>query len=298
MRKRRIGIDLGGTKISFIDLYSPAEVICEKHIDTPHEKDAILKSVIEHVREMLASDDEEEPAGIGIALAGQVNPMKQSVVFSPNLPFKTEFPIGKMVEEAVQIPVRIGNDANAAAVGEKVFGAAVDMEDFIVLTLGTGIGSGVFADGKMLLGHRHAACEAGHMIIDPGGPPCGCGRAGCLEAFSSGSAIERDAEKAFGRPMSAKEVCEAAKTDDEKAVSILKEAGERLGEGIASLINIFNPEALFFTGSLANAPHPHYFEPAIETARKASFGTMGDGVRFEISELKENIGLLGAAALV
>ncbi len=293
--ERKIGIDLGGTSISFIDLYSPQKIIDERRIDTPCSAGGITEAIVNVLKDMLPLVD-EKPAGIGIAVAGQVNPIAKSVIFSPNLPFKEEFPLGGIIHENLNLPVVLENDANSAAIGEKVFGAAKDIDDFIVLTLGTGIGSGIFVNGKLLRGHTHAGGEAGHMVIDPTGPKCGCGRNGCLEVFASGTAISRRAANETGVMLSAKEVCESAK-DNERLQELLKDAGEKLAEGLASLVSIFNPEAIFFAGSLANAPK-YYFEPAFKVARSKAFGTTGTNLRLEISELKEKIGMLGAAGLV
>lgn len=297
MKKRRIGVDIGGTRISFIDFYTPEKIIAQKSINTPKRREEIISVVVETVREMISAFSGDKPGGIGIGLAGQINPADKSILFSPHLPFKEEFPFGKMIEDALELPVVLENDANAAAIGEKVFGSAKDMDDFIVLTLGTGIGSGIFTGGKILHGCQSSGGEAGHIIIDSKGPLCACGQRGCLEAFASGSAITNMAKLEMGKALTAKEVCQAAESRDEKAIAILEKAGGKLGDGLVSLINIFNPEAIFFAGSLANAPKC-FFDPAFKKARENSFGTMGKMVRLEISSLKDNLGPLGAAAMV
>lgn len=291
MKMRTIGIDLGGTTASFIDMFSPDDVLAEIQINTPSSIDGVLGGLAKTVAGLISSNKDPRPAGLGVAIAGQVDHMKKSIIFSPHLPFKEEFPLGGELKKRIGIPVYLENDANAAAIGEKVFGAAAEMDDFISITLGTGLGSGIFTGGSLLRGG-----EAGHITIDPDGPPCNCGNRGCLETFCTGKALRRMAEERLGVPKSGRELCAAAVDGDEGAIKILREAGERLGDGLVSLVNIFNPEAIFFSGSLANAPEV-YFEPAFRKAREKSFGTFGQNLRLEISRFKDNIGVIGAAAL-
>ena len=295
MEKRRIGIDLGGTTISFIDLYSTEQINARKSVLTPETNEEIVDAIVYTVKDLLSKG--EEPEGIGLAVAGQIDITGKSIIFSPNLPFKEEFPLASKIEKALGLKVVLENDANAAAIGEKVFGSAKDMDDFIVLTLGTGIGSGIYTGGKLLRGHRNAGGEAGHIVLNPEGPVCGCGNLGCLEAYASGSAIARMAKEFTGKKMNAKMVCEEATMGNEDAAALLEYAGERLGDGLVTLTNIFNPEAIFFTGSLAGAP-ANYFEPAFTKAWESSFGTMGESLLLEVSKLKDDSGLLGAAGLV
>ncbi|GMT42386.1 MAG: glucokinase [bacterium] len=295
-QKRTMGMDLGGTTASFIDMVSPDEVFNAKTIKTPKNLDEFVKSLVDVLRGMLSAKKNPAPAGIGIAIAGQVNPQRKSVIFSPHLPIKKEYPLGAEIEKQIGLPVFMENDANGAAVGEKIYGAAQGMDDFISITLGTGLGSGIFANGKLVTGYMGAGGEAGHMVIDPNGPKCNCGNNGCLETFCSGHALTRMALERMGEEKTGKEICEAAVAGDETAIAILREAGERLGDGLVSLVNLFNPEGIFFCGSLANAPDI-YFEPAFRKVREKSFGTSGKKLPLAVSPLKDNIGVIGAAAL-
>lgn len=293
--QRAIGVDLGGTTISFIDMESPERVFARKSIATPRTRDEIVSALKREIGVFLQSGG-PPPAGIGIAVAGQIGRAGKSVVFSPNLPFKSEYPLGTELKSFFKFPVVVENDANAAAIGEKVFGRARGMEDFAVLTLGTGIGGGIFANGKLLRGRDGGAGEAGHMLVAPSGPLCGCGNRGCLEAVASGTAIAAAYRQKTGWDKTARAVCEAATGGDADAREVLGVAGGFLGAGLVNLINLFNPEAVFFTGSLSNAPEA-YFGPALETARKHSFGTLGKNLPMEVSKLAGEIGVLGAAAL-
>ncbi len=293
---RSIGVDLGGTGISFIDMYGPERVVETRRIDTPRSRETIMAALKETLGEFARRAGHPAPSGVGIAVAGQVGHHGKSIVFSPNLPFKSEYPVGEELEKELGLPVSIENDANAAAIGEKVFGMAKGMDDFIVITLGTGIGSGIFCGGKLLHGHAGSAGEAGHMVIIPEGPLCGCGNRGCLEALASGIAVARTYAERAGGEKSAKEICALARQGDQTASAVLHAAGEYLGYGLVNLVNLFGPQAIFFTGSLSNAPDA-YFAPAIRRVREASFGTAGRGVLLKVSPLASRIGVFGAAAL-
>ena len=313
-KKRYIGIDIGGTTISFIDMFSPDDLLAEVRLSAPSTIDDVMECLTATVAKLVSSGKSPvagvaplagvvplagvapPPVGVGLAVAGQVDHQSGNIIFSPNLPFKEEYPLGSELEKRTDLPVKVENDANAAAIGEKVFGAAKEMDDFISITLGTGLGSGIFSGGKLLRGVSGSGGEAGHIVIDPNGSKCNCGGRGCLETFCTGLALTRIAARRMGAPKSGKEICDAAEGGDETAIAILREAGERLGDGLVSLVNIFNPEAIFFSGSLASAPEI-YFEPAFKKAREKSFGTLGKNLRLETSRFAGNIGVIGAAAL-
>lgn len=293
---RAIGIDLGGTGTSFIDMYGPDNIIRRERMETPRARDEIIAALKYTLRRFLGNAGHPAPVGIGVAVAGQVGRSGKSVVFSPNLPFKTEYPLGEELEKEFGMPVFVENDANAAAIGERVFGMAEGMDDFIVITLGTGIGSGIFANGKLLRGHIGSGGEAGHMVIVPEGPLCGCGNRGCLEALASGTAIARVYKEKTGIQKSAKEVCGLAGAGDGAARATVGAAGEYLGNGLVNLVNLFGPQAIFFTGSLSNAPDI-YFSSAFQRVRDHSFGTAGKDVVLAVSPLAAEVGTIGAAAL-
>lgn len=296
MKTRTIGIDLGGTTISFVDMFSPDELLAEERLNTPSTLEEIVETLAATINQLVLSNKDRPVVAVGLAIAGQVNHESGNIIFSPNLPFKEEYPLASELQKRSGLPVKIENDANAAAIGEKVFGAAKQMDDFISITLGTGLGSGIYTGGELLRGAGGTGGEAGHMVIDPGGEICNCGNKGCLETFCSGMALERMAQQRMGAVKSGKEICAAALAGDETATAILSEAGSRLGDGLVSLVNIFNPQAIFFSGSLSNAPEI-YFEPAFKKAREKSFGTFGKNLRLEVSRFADNIGVIGAAAL-
>jgi len=296
MSTRTLGVDVGGTSISFIDMYSPDRIISERCISTPKDVGNIINAIIENVQQMIDVKSIDKPLNLGIAIAGQVDQKKKSIILTPNLPFSKDYPIGSILEDSLKLKVLVDNDANSAAIGEKVYGRAVDMEDFISVTLGTGIGSGIFVRGQILHGKTGAGGEAGHIKVDSNGLLCACGGEGCLELYASGLAIARLSKMRTGVEKNAKEICESAIAGNKTSKEILNEAGEWLGRGLITLVNLFNPEAIFFSGSLAKAPED-YFAPAFKIVKERSFGTLGKELKLEVSPLADKIGVIGAAAI-
>jgi glucokinase len=185
---------------------------------------------------------------------------------APNLEWRGNIPLVKMFQEALGIPVVLTNDANAAAIGEMAYGAARGMKNFIEITLGTGVGSGVVVNGQLVYGHDGFAGELGHVIVEKNGRECGCGRRGCLECYCSGTGIARSAIEKLAvsrRPSSlrdilsskleAKDVSIAASNGDELALEILADTGRRLGEACANFAPFSSPEAFIFFGGPTKA---------------------------------------------
>ena len=246
-----------------------------------------------------------ELAGVGLSLASPVEPETGVMHSPPNLPGWDGYSLKPLLEEALSLPVSAGNDATLAALAEHRYGAGRPYDHFVYLTLSTGIGGGLVLDGKLYAGSGGYGGEVGHLTIDRGGPPCGCGNTGCLEAFASGTAVARLARQrlAAGEPSphlggepDAEAVFAAARQDDPLAAAVVREVGESLGVGIASLLNAFDPEAFVIGGGMSASLD--LLLPAIqrEAARRAlPHGRRG--VPIVTSELSDDAGLLGAAAL-
>ena len=203
-------------------------------------------------------------AGIGVG-APNGNFHTGEIVFAPNLPWTGIIPLAKMIAEATGIETTLTNDANAAAIGEMIYGAAKGMKDFVVVTLGTGLGSGFVANGQLIYGHDGFAGELGHVIAVRDGRRCGCGRNGCLETYASATGIVRTAEqwleekkddtvlrKQAGKITSAG-IFDAAKAGDKFAVALFEYTGKILGQALADVVAITSPEAIILFGGLANA---------------------------------------------
>lgn len=259
--------------------------------------------------EALFSDGKEKPAAIGVAIAAWVEYPAGRVAFAPNLAY--DLPnVLEAVGQRFGLPTVVENDANAAAWGEREFGAGKGSDDMLMLTLGTGIGGGVIAGGNLYRGHRGFAGEFGHMTIVEGGPQCACGQRGCLEALASGSAIARMAREGVGgasdsillelagdNPLkiTGALVAEAARADDEFAIGILERAGRSLGVGIANLVNAFDPEIVVVGGSVASVGY-FLIEPArVEIGARLS--GRRDVPEITTAALGNDAGVIGVAAL-
>jgi glucokinase len=228
------------------------------------------------------------------------------VRFAPNLPGWRDVAVRELLGARSGLPVALENDASAAALGEAVFGAGQPYRHLAHFTLGTGIGGGIVIDRRLYTGATGLAGEFGHMVVDPGGPPCGCGNYGCLEAFASGSAIERQARMLAGSRRSerladllataedfgADDVARAAEEGDRAAAELLERAGRYLGAGIAGVINALDPEAVTLSGGLLKLG-ARYLQPARDEVRRLAFSTPS----ILETTLGDDTGVLGAAAV-
>ena len=261
-----IGIDAGGTKVEglLVDAASGGRILDRRVVDTPAtDAEAAARAIVAVARELMAGRD--GVAALGVGAAGMVD--RHGVIrFAPNLAWR-EFPLAERVAAAVAIPTLVENDANVAAWGEFRFGAGQGAIDMLLVTVGTGIGGGIVAGGRLFRGAHGFAGEIGHIIVEPDGPPCGCGNLGCWEQVGSGRAIGRlgraaadehpeslIAELAGGAAhVTGAVVTEAATKGDVVARRILSEVGRRLGEGMAGLVNILDPDVVVVGGGVIEA---------------------------------------------
>ena len=267
-----IGVDLGGTNTVFGVVNARGEVVAENSIKTQQYKTAeqFVEAGVECMKPLLqqvGGTDQIQGMGIG---APNGNYYNGTIEFAPNLPWAHEgiIPLAEMFKDAVGIPAKLTNDANAAAMGEMAYGAARGMKNFIVITLGTGVGSGIVINGQLVYGCDGFAGELGHVIMDRtgNGRPCGCGRLGCLEAYCSATGVARTAREILSstsRPSLLREkpldeiesldVSIAAGKGDEVANEIFQFTGKMLGEACADFAAFSSPEAFIFFGGLCKA---------------------------------------------
>ena len=307
-------VDLGGTKIYSVIATEQGEVLGDDLRPTLAQEgpDAVVDRIVASVREAAQRSgvEWERVRGIGISSPGPVNPGEGIVTDAPNLPGFHDFPIARLLSEALGKPALLENDANAAAYGELRFGAGRGFRHIVYVTLGTGIGGGLIIDGRIYEGASGAAGEVGHLIVDPDGAECNCGNRGCVEALASGRAIEREAAEAVaagrsealaraaaGGKLTGEAVHAAAMAGDAAAREIIARAGYYLGLGLAGLLNCFNPEALILGGGLV-AMGELYLGPAVETAKAGAFPQIVADVTITEAALGRQAGALGAAALV
>lgn len=300
-KKYAIGIDLGGTNLRVALVSEEGEIV--KKIKKP-STEQIFNSVFEAVEEI----GYEKISGIGLGIAGLIDRKGGRVYVSPNLRAVEGIDIVKKFQGKFSVPVFIVNDANAAALGEKISGAGKSFDNFVLLTLGTGIGGGIIYKGYLL----NVSAEIGHMSIDSEGVKCPCGNIGCLENYASARAMISKAVAMLekGTESLLKECCKGsfykltpediyltALDGDMLAREILKDAGRYLGVGLANIINILSPEAIILTGGLINAWNI-YIQEAIKEASRRAFKDLVDSVKIIPSSLGDDAGIIGAASLV
>jgi len=311
-KDKYIGIDLGGTKILTAVADDNGEIIARVKLATETElgQERIKKNIFKSIYKVLEKTDIkiEKIKSIGIGSPGPLNVEKGIIYESANLPIKN-MEIVDLIEKETGINTYLQNDANTAALGEKVFGVGKEADDLLYITISTGVGGGIIINGKIYYGHTGNAGEIGHMTVDPTGPKCGCGNYGCLESFSSGTAIKNMAKKAIendestlikklakDQKLSAKLVAKAAAKGDQKALDIFAKAGYYLGIGIANLVNIFNPEMIILGGGVLKAKE-YFLDRAKEEFKKRALKAPADIVKIKEAVLEDEIGVKGAIAL-
>lgn len=264
-----IGLDLGGTNSVFGVVDSKGEIIATTSIKTqayPSVDQYIMESVkaIKQIAEQVGGMEKIRAMGIGAPCG---NYYKGTIEHAANLVWaKGIVPLANMFVNELGIPVVVTNDAKAAAMGEMKYGVAVGMNNFVELTLGTGVGSGIVANGQLIYGFDGFAGELGHMIVEPGGRPCGCGRKGCLETYCSATGVVRTAIAMLEESpeatslrdiatdkLTSYEVYKAAMAGDTMAQEVFKQTGRRIGIACANIATFLSPEAFIFFGGLAQA---------------------------------------------
>ena len=305
-----IGIDIGGTKIAGALVDEKGAIVREARVATPVKDPAALVDAVVGLVQDLSAD--QDVLGVGVAMAGFIDHQQANVIYGTNFGWKN-YPLKSEIEAKLEIPVIIENDANAAGWAEYRFGAGQGYQHMVMLTLGTGVGGAIITDGKMLRGGFGVAGELGHMRIVPDGLPCGCGQRGCIESYASGTALLRTAKELVdsGDPMGARlaelkqeagqltgaEVYQALLERDPGAVGLLNDLASWLGQAIASLSAILDPEIVVIGGGLSQAGEL-LLEPIRSSFRKYS---PAGGFRPELAvvtaQFVNDAGVVGAADL-
>jgi glucokinase len=299
MDKYSIGVDLGGTNLRAAALDESGKML-DKSAESTHAltgREALLRAIVESIEAVRARLTGHKLAGVGMGVPGFILIEKGLVVGSNNLPYLENYPIRDEIEQRLGTKVILENDANAAALGEKWMGAGRDVDDLVLLTLGTGIGGGIIIGGRVLHGHLGMAGELGHLTVSPNGNPCGCGNTGCLEKHASATAISAMARLlGLGHDIDSEEVYQLANGGNERAISIFRSMGSALGIILASLVNIFN----FPLYLLSGGPLPAWdlFAPAMfAEVERRSYTYRKAPTRIERATLGGESGLYGAAYL-
>ena len=308
-----VGMDIGGTNTVFGIVDQRGNVLATDSVKT--QSYAKIEEYVEAVSSKLIPLIEsvggvEKIKGMGVG-APNGNYYNGTIEFAPNLPWKGVIPLAALFEEAIGVPTALTNDANAAAIGEMTYGAARGMKDFIMITVGTGVGSGIVINGQLVYGHDGFAGELGHVVVRrENGRACGCGRKGCLETYCSATGVARTArEFLVARPepsllrdipaeeIVSKDVYDAAVKGDKLALDIFEFTGRILGEALSDFIAFSSPEAIVLFGGLAKSGD--YIMKPIKKALDENILKIYEGkTKLLVSELKDaDAAVLGASAL-
>lgn len=309
-----IGIDIGGTNTDMGLVREDGKIIDRRNIPTNRytELPPYIKDMMAEITGMMKDNDVESIDGIGIG-APNGNFYTGCVDNAPNLTIKGVLDFQKEIHQYMDVPVVLSNDANAAAYGELVYGGAKGMQHFIMFTLGTGVGSGIVVDGKLVHGSTGAAGELGHNILIPEGRQCSCGRKGCLEAYTSARGIvqtfveTRNEESAMQHAglrdipdseVTSKMIGDAANAGDPIALKTYEKTGYLLGIAMANSVTFSAPEAIFLMGGPAKVGEP-LLKPLRESFKKHLLNIYDGSCDIRVSQLASNeVAILGAAALI
>jgi len=306
-----IGIDIGGMSIKGVVISPEGNILAENSVVTGVEggKEQVCANIVWLVNELRKAVDDYKPIGIGIGCPGIIDSKNGVVVFAANLNFNN-VPLAHMVGEQVGLPVRMTNDANAAALGEATFGAGKIYRNSVLVTLGTGVGGGIIIDDCLFEGFKSAGAEIGHMIIVKDGLPCTCGNRGCFEAYSSASAIiKKTAEEMKAHPESAMWKTYTPETvngktafeywdSDQTAADVLEWYLDHLAVGLVNLANIFRPQVIMIGGGISKEGD-RLVNPLQKRVDAMLFaGSDYAPVKVVKATLGNQAGAFGAAALV
>ncbi len=314
MKKFSIGIDLGGTKI-LIALVNKETGDVIHYVKKKTKKDKgpqnIIRKMVSGIEELLEESKfkPEDIESIGVGAAGQVDRENGIIIGAPNLDCY-DLNIREHLTSHFNLPVYLGNDVEIAAMGEMKFGAAKGCDDFVCVFVGTGVGSSIVKDGKIIHGATGTAGEIGHMIVDLNGRQCACGAHGCLEAYASRSAIEKRIEGALrkgrhsaildyietGKSISSSMIQKSIEREDELVIQCVNEAAEYLSGGLASIINFINPKLIILGGGLIEAVD-YFYKTTIKKARAKCLPVPATKIEFKKAQLGDYSGVIGAAFL-
>ena len=312
MNTYSIGIDIGGTNTDIGLVRDDGRCMAKKNLPTNKYYDASIyvSDICDKIKDLIGENEVTAIDGIGIA-APAGNFYTGCIENATNLNFKGVIDLAAMFHDHLDVPVVVSNDANAAAYGELVYGGAKGMKHFVMFTLGTGVGSGIVVDGKLVHGKTGGAGELGHAILIPEGRPCGCGRKGCLETYTSATGIRRTAlemmeaipdydgalRKVDPKELTSKMVGDAAKYGDPLAIKVFEKTGYWLGIALANAVAFSGPEAIFLMGGPVKAGEV-LLKPTRESFKKHLCFVYDGSVDIHVSELPDNdAAILGAAAL-
>jgi glucokinase-like ROK family protein len=306
-----IAVDVGSTTITCgrVDLHAKIhDKLTIRASKIPAKSLAATVELVQKVYQQAMAQDSPPILGVGVATAGYVRPSTGLVVSASNLGWR-DVDLGREIQAVTGLPTLVGNNANAAALGELYYGAGAGVANFIYVAIGNGIGAGLVLDGQLYLGARNGAGELGHTAVAPDGPPCSCGRVGCLESLASGRAIELMARTSLtdtqppgaARPRKARITAEVvfrrAQAGDPAAAGIVDTALNYLAIGIGNMVNLINPDQVIIGGGITRSGN-YFMEQFLPKIGPRLVPEQNGQVQFALSESNEDSGLRGAATLV
>ncbi len=312
-KEHYIAIDLGGTKIYTVLACRQKGILAETRLATQADAgpDALMEQLVSSVKDVLekAGCGQKDISAAAVCVAGFFDWQDKILVSAPNLPGMNGLPLEEMLRAKLGVEVLAENDANAAALGEARLGAGRGCSDLVFVTVSTGIGAGLITGGRIYRGGKGFAGELGHMAVKHDGELCGCGRRGCLETVSSGTAIAREAKKAVEQgivtilgenkhaEITAPDVFAAAAKGDAVALSIIKDAADCLGIGLVNVVNLLNPELIVIGGGVAEAGES-FLSPLRQTIASRAVIPAARSVKLRKAQLGVRAGVLGLLCLL
>ena len=299
MAEYSIGVDLGGTNLRAAAISKDGKILDKLSVDTNAAggREAVISDIVQSITTLRGKQSGNRLAGVGIGVPGFILLDKGFILGSNNLPYLEDFPVRDEIEKRLGTPVILENDANAAALGEKWMGTGHDVDDLVLLTLGTGVGGGIICGGRVLHGFLGMAGELGHITVVPNGNPCGCGNIGCLEKHASATAVEAMAKLlSLGDHLTSLDVYNMALEGNDRAKRVFESMGSALGVALAMLVNTFNFPLYLLSGGVL--PAWDFFAPAmLREIEKRSYTFRNSKTRVERATLGNQAGLYGAAYL-
>jgi glucokinase len=308
MGKKVFAVDLGGTNLRMAVVRDDGHIEHRECCSTPRaDGPEAIVSAIDDLTKLCktAIGNKENIDILGVAIPALMNPRDGKIEIAPNLPMLDGIPFQAQLEKALGLSVVLENDATAAAIGEHWLGSSRRFENSICVTLGTGVGGGIILNGLPLRGPDGTAGEIGHICVEPDGHPCGCGSWGCVEQYSSATAVVRIAREMIGscdssldlrKPFTARDVYEAAKRGDKAAIETFRRMAEHLGLALAGLVNALNPDVIVFAGGMS-AAWDIFIDELRGQITKRAFREPALRVKLVRAELGDDAGILGVASL-
>lgn len=296
-----LGIDIGGTKTAIAIVTTSGDIIGRDKLPTDQtiEPKEMIDKIISHAKLLLTMHkiEEDQLYGIGIGAPGPLDISRGMITYPPNLPHWREVPIVEEMSKHFSLPIRLENDASAAAVAEQFFGSSQHYRDSLYVTISTGIGAGIISNHRLISGSKGNAGDIGHMVIDPSFGACVCGQHGCFEHVCSGTAISREASKLKHTSISTEEAFRLYDGKDKDIAPYLDTVIERMGMAFVSLINALDPEIVVIGGGVSQVGDT-LFEPIRHYVKCYTLNKDAGDIPIVPAKLNQDAGVIGAAALV